>query len=63
MKFLAYIDVHNLYYSLMPKKLDYTELVDYINGYGEGVIRAYGHQLGNEDTTFIEVLNKCFFTR
>jgi len=58
MKFRAYIDLHNMYYSLYPRKLDYSKLVSYINDYGEGVIRAYGHQLGNEATTFIEALTQ-----
>lgn len=62
MKFAAFVDVANLYYTIKYGKdgrhLDYAQFAEYINEFGEGVIRAYGTQLNDEAQSFIAMLTK-----
>ena len=62
MKFAAFIDISNLYYTIRNnadgKRLDYVRFVEYINTFGEGKITGYGTYLNNECKEFIAMLTK-----
>jgi len=62
MKFAAFIDISNLYYTIRNnakgKHLDYSKFVEYINNYGDGTITGYGTYLHAESKEFIAMLTK-----